>query len=132
MKASNRFLLSTIIVIVVAVAVGFFYLNNKIQISQHPTQDEWLKVYISQSIHNLTDLWQQNVAVSVVIFSQDADKKPLIPKEIVITMAFANGEEPITKIDKDQYTGPAESIAKSILEDYGVTKEYKLTVQFID
>lgn len=132
METSNRSLISIIIVIAIATVIGFFYLNSKIEVSQHPTQDEWLKVYTSHNIHKMTDLWRQRVAVNVDILSQDADGKPLVPKEMIITMTSANGQELITGIGKDQYTQTAESMAKSILEDYGVAKEYKLTVQFID
>ncbi len=132
METSDRSLISIIIVVAIAIAVGFFYLNSKIEVSQHPTQDEWLSVYTSHNIRKMTDPWRQRVAVNVAIISQDADGKPLVPKEMIITMTSANGQELITGIGKDQYTQTAESMAKSILEDYGVAKEYKLTVQFID
>ena len=129
---NNSIIIFSIVLLAVVGIFGFIYLNNKIEVSQHPTQDEWLKVYTSHNIHKMTDLWRQRVAVNVDILSQDADGKPLVPKEMIITMTSANGQEPITGIGKYQYTQTAESMAKSILDDYGVAKEYKLTVQFID
>ena len=129
---NNSIIIFSIVLLAVVGIFGFIYLNNKIEVSQHPTQDEWLKVYTSHNIHKMTDLWRQRVAVNVDILSQDADGKPLVPKEMIITMTSANGQEPTTGIGKDQYTQTAESMAKSILDDYGVAKEYKLTVQFID
>lgn len=132
MGTNNRTLISLVIVVAIAVAVGFFYLNSKIQTSQYPAQDEWLQVYISYRIHEMTDLWQRRVVVNVVIRSQDADGKPLVPKEMIIIMTSANGQEPVTQIAKDAYTQTAESTAKSILEDYGIAREHRLTVQFID
>ena len=136
MQTSNRFLFFTTAIIIVATVVYFScfsFLNVESRTNQHPTQDEWLEVYTSNEIRKITDLWQQRVAINVTVFSQDADTKPLTLKEMVITMTSANGQDPITTgIGRDQYTKTAENTAKSILENYGVTKEYKLSVQFID
>ena len=130
---NNSFIVFALVLLVIAGIGGFVYWNNNIEVDKHPTQDEWLKAYISHNIYKSTDLMRQRVAVNVDIIGQDDDSEPLIPKELVITMSSANGQEVITEgIRKDLYVQIAESNAKSILEDYGVEKEYKLTVQFID
>ncbi|MBI3420515.1 MAG: hypothetical protein HY006_00440 [Candidatus Sungbacteria bacterium] len=128
MEISNRSLFSIIIVIVIVAAVGFFYLNSRIEVSQHPTRDEWLKVYTSYNIHKAIDLWKQRVVVNVDIFSQDDDGKTLVPKEMFITVASANGQERMNSASKNVYMPTVEGAAQSVLENYGITKEYKLIV----
>lgn len=105
------------------------YSDINTEISQHPTQDEWLKVYISHNIHELTDLWQLRVAANVVVITQNSDSESLPQKEMIITIVSANGEDAISVSAKDQYIQFAENVAKSILVDYGVEDEYKLIVQ---
>ncbi len=125
------------VMIAIVGILGFVYLNNRIVTSQrptqniatHPTHDEWLEIYTSHRIHELTDLWKVRVAANVVIFSRDADGKPIFPREMVITIVAANGEDALSTSAKDGYKRWAETTAKSILTDYGVTAEYKLTVQ---
>ena len=133
MKITNLSPIFLIILVAILSVVGFFYLNSRIEISRHPTQDEWLEVYVSHIIHKKTDVWQQRLAISAVIFSQNADGKPLVPKEMIITITSPNGQQPVTdNKTRGAYIESAKGIAESILENYGVAKEYKLTVQFID
>ncbi len=98
-------------------------------VSQHPTQDEWLKVYISHNIHELTDLWLLRVAANVAIISLDEDQKPITPKQLVVTIVSANGETAISGSVADQYKQQVETRVKSILEKYGVESEYELAIQ---
>lgn len=133
----NSFYILAIILVAIVGILGFVYLNDKIVTSQrsiqdlgrHPTQDERLEVYTSHRIHELIDLWQVRVVADVVIFSQDADGRPISPKEIVITIVSANNEDTLSRSAKDLYIRSAESVAKSILMNYGVASEYKLIVQ---
>ena len=133
MKTINLSPIFLIILVAILSIVGFFYLNSRIEISRYPTQDEWLEVYVSRNIHKTTDVWQRRVAINVVVFSENSDGKPLIPKEMITTITSANGQDSITDTKtKDAYIETARRIAESILENYGVAREYKLTVQFVD
>jgi len=103
--------------------------NIAIEGDQHPTRDEWLRVYISYSIHELTDLWQLRVAANVAVISEDAEGKPIIPKQLIVTITSANGEAAIIGDTADQYKQYVEILVKSILKKYSVESEYELTVQ---
>ena len=105
--------------------------KSQTQVSQHPTQDEWLEVYAAYKVHDLTDMWQKRVFVRVAIVCKGADSKNLATKEIVITLTLANGEDPVSQDAKNTYMKAAESAAKAILEDYGLNEKYNLTVQFV-
>lgn len=103
--------------------------SNKQQIISHPTQDEWLEVYTAFNIRKMTDVWERRVAVIVKVFSLKADGTALIPKEIIVTITAANGEESVAKAE--WYKPFAEGVVKSILEQYNVDKEYKIIIQLL-
>jgi hypothetical protein len=90
---------------------------------KHPTQAEWLEVYISHNIKETTDLWGRRVGILTSIVEKD--------KTIIITMSLANNEEPITTDAENSYKETAEIIVRSILEEYGIQDEYSLTINFI-
>ena len=98
-------------------------LNNKISTINHPTREEWLEVYLTHKIKEFTDLYAQRIVVRVAIVSK--------AKEIVITLASANGQEEMSQTAKKIYNDEVEQIVKPILKEYDWTRNYKLTVQYI-
>lgn len=131
MEINNKFLISVIIFVGIVAVLGLFYPDNSIETRQHPTQDEWLEIYTSNNIREVTDLWKQRTLVNVYVNSEDENGRSLLNKEMIIKITSANGQTPLTEAAKSQYAQTAENIAKSILESYNLTN-YKLTVQYID
>lgn len=122
---------SLMAMVIILFFINFYQISNLHQSKVHPTQEEWLKVYIAHNVRKTTDLWGKRVAVNVDIFINNADGKILSPKEIVVTILSANGETLIKGTGIDQYNKTVEGIVNSILEDYGLTKDYKLIVNTV-
>jgi len=93
------------------------------QIKEHPTKKEWLEVYMTHKIKQWTDLWEHRIAMTAGIYSEE--------REIVITLASANGQEKISQSGKNTYVHDVETIVKVILEEYVWAKNFKLTIQYI-
>ena len=113
--------------LVVLVVLSFWYLGRA---ARHPTQEEWLEVYTAHHIHQLIDLWEQRISVRVVVASK-SNGKPLTPREIVVTLTEANGQEPLSQAEKDEYVRRVRELAESLLKDYRVVRAFKVTVQFV-
>jgi hypothetical protein len=128
---TKNYTIPVFVLVVLVMISGFAFLNNKIQVSQHPTQDEWLEVYTSHCINESLDTSQQRVAFLIAIASKDANGKALAPKQMVITIASANGQDPISQNAKNGYIQTVENIAKYVLEDYRLNKEYEVAVQYV-
>ncbi len=97
--------------------------SNKISINEHPTQEEWLEVYMAHKIKQKTDLWERRIAVTITIVPTD--------HVIVVGLTSANGQKQISQSAKNGYIDTVEVTVKGILEKYDLVKSYKLTVQYI-
>ena len=134
---NKKFIISGIILFVIAMCVfsSRFFLVKSDSESQnmasdkslfaddHPTKEEWLEVYITHKIKQLTDLYAARIAVRAAI----------IPKyqEIVITLTLANEQEEMSQPAKKIYCDEVEKIVKAVLVTYNWAQNHKLTVQFI-
>jgi len=112
------------ILLVFILLLGAGCISNSIKTTiTHPTQEEWLEVYITHGITEVTDLWEQRIAIRTGIFKQD--------KEIVITLSSANGQSPLGASQKTSYEKSVKSIVQEIIKNYDWVKNYKIIVQFI-
>lgn len=98
-------------------------LSNTASTDMHPTKEEWLEVWITHEIKDVTDLWRQRIAVLVLISQEE--------QVIVVGLSSATGQEEISQSAKKEYVQRAESIVKGILEEYDWAKDYQLTVHYI-
>lgn len=112
----------TIVAIVLLVSFTLTACSSIIS-STHPTQEEWLEVYLTHKIEQAADLWRVRTAIKVAINSES--------KEILISMVPATGEEELEAADKDSYTGISKAVIDSVLNDYAWAKDYGLTVQYL-
>ncbi len=95
--------------------------------------DEWLEVYITKNINNITDLYTLKTETKVHIFNTNSNGGNLYPKEIVILVTPPNYEiENFTEQQKNEYTKLAKESAESIIENYGIKKDYVIKVKFLD
>lgn len=90
---------------------------------EHPTKEEWLEVFITHKIKQLTDLYADRIAIRVAIIPKN--------QEIVITLTLANEQEEMSQSAKKIYCDEVEKIVKAVLVTYNWAQNYKLTVQFI-
>lgn len=132
---------SVSIIILSLVVINFaclIYIYNQQKVSPslnqstqqvHPTQDEWLKVYISHNVYKITDMWTKRVSVTVDIFTTNPDGTALIPKELIIGITSPNGESIPNENAIQQYITTVKGIAETILKDYRLENDYKLVVQ---
>lgn len=91
--------------------------------NSHPTESEWLEVYLSHEIRETTDLWSTRVSIATLIYPQD--------KEIIVSITEANGEDLLRDSAKESYVSTCKSITESVLEKYKWASDYKVIVQFI-
>ena len=90
---------------------------------RHPTQEEWLEIYLTHKIEDLTDAWSIRISTNVFISSKTQD--------VVVTMTSANGERALDSFARNSYQDMVGGIVDAVLEDYPWTDGYKVTVQFI-
>lgn len=94
----------------------------------HPTKEEWLEVYLTHKIKQVTDVWKSRLGVMVFIAHKYDGK---VVDEIVVTLSVANGEQPYLKEQAERVIDQVKGIVKTIVENYEWAKHYKITVQYI-
>ena len=89
----------------------------------HPTKEEWLEIYLTHKIEDVTDLWRLRTTTKVGIYNED--------KEIVVIITTSNGEDYPNKGSQQVYTETAEGVVEEIIKSYEWAKNYKIIVDFI-
>ena len=85
-----------------------------------PTRKEWLWNEIFHTIKYSTDMWQHRIGFLIFI------------KENTVTVGLTsvNGQEPLTKDQKQKYVDRVKGSVESILETYKWSKDLERVVHF--
>ena len=118
---NNNFISFTIVLLAIVCIFGFVYLNNKIEINQHPTQDEWLEVYITHKIHEAID----NSPRKVVIDTNVEEGK------IFVLLRSSTGQTAIPDSGRLAYIEDVKNVISGVLEKQGLTVNYTFSVDYI-
>ena len=118
---NNRFINSAIVLLAVVGIFGFVYLNNKIEVSQHPTQNEWLEVYITHKIHEAIDNSPRKVVIDINVEEGT----------ILVLLRSSTGQTAIPDSGRVAYIEDIKKVVSDVLEKQGLTKNYTISVDYI-
>ena len=118
---NNRFVISAIILLAIAGIFGFVYLNNKIEVSQHPTQEEWLEVYITHKIREAIDNSPRKVVIDINVEEG----------KIFVLLRSSTGQTAIPNSGRLAYIDDVKNVISGVLEKQGLTKNYTFSVDYI-
>lgn len=86
-----------------------------------PTRKEWLELSLSKRITDITDLWERQIVVGVVVFPSE--------ETIAIVLAASNGQENLSSTVCASYTGIIRKIADDHIKQYGWAKGAKVEIR---
>lgn len=118
---NNNFIILAIVLLAIVGIFGFIYLNNKIEVSQHPTQNEWLEVYITHKVHEAID----NSPRKVVIDTNVEENK------IFVLLRSSTGQTNIPESGRLAYIEDVKNVIATVLEKQGLIKNYTFSVDYI-
>lgn len=118
---SKKFIITLFVLVIIITISGFIFLNNKIRVGQHPTQDEWLEVYITHKIHEAID----NTPRKVVVNTNVGENK------IFVLLRSSTGQTAIPESGRVVYIEDVKSVIKNVLEENGLIKNYTFSVDYI-
>ena len=118
---NNSIVIFAIVLLAVVDIFGFVYLNNKIEVSQHPTQNEWLEVYITHKVHEAID----NSPRKVVIDTNVEENK------IFVLLRSSTGQTHIPESGRLAYIEDVKNVVKNVLDKNGLANSYTFSVDYI-
>src|SRR3989338_6561017 len=118
---NNSIIIFAIVLLAVVGIFGFVYLNNKTEISQHPTQNEWLEVYITHKIHEAID----NSPRKVVIDTNIEENK------IFVLLRSSTGQTNIPESGRLAYIEDVKNVVKNVLDKNSFSNNYTFSVDYI-